>query len=221
MKFVAGDGRLRATPRRALEPNFDDKSGKKRVTGPVAFAIDGKDETAWGIDAGPGRRNVPRKAVFVAREADRARRAARVLHVPPEAEPRRLEQRRPPEQQPRPLPALGHRRAETPTADPLPPARARDPGDPAREAHAGAGRRGLQLLADDGAGVEGGERQDRGAVEAAPGRRRRSSSLQARDEPRDDAPAQARRLPQARQGGRARRARRSCTRCRRTRRRRG
>ena len=30
------------------------------------FAIDGKDETAWGIDAGPGRRNVPRKAVFTA-----------------------------------------------------------------------------------------------------------------------------------------------------------
>ena len=37
-----------------------------RVTGPVGFAIDGKDETAWGIDIGPGRRNVPRKAVFVA-----------------------------------------------------------------------------------------------------------------------------------------------------------
>ena len=33
--------------------------------GPVAFAIDGKDDTAWGIDAGPGRRNVPRNAVFV------------------------------------------------------------------------------------------------------------------------------------------------------------
>ena len=47
-----------------LEPNFDDKSGKNRVTGPVQFAIDGKEETAWGIDAGPGRRNQPRKAVF-------------------------------------------------------------------------------------------------------------------------------------------------------------
>ena len=41
-------------PERELEKNFDDKSDKKRVTGPVAFAIDGKDETAWGIDAGPG-----------------------------------------------------------------------------------------------------------------------------------------------------------------------
>jgi mono/diheme cytochrome c family protein len=48
-----------------LEPNFDDRSGRKRVVGPAAFAIDGKNETAWGIDAGPGRRNVPREAVFV------------------------------------------------------------------------------------------------------------------------------------------------------------
>jgi hypothetical protein len=47
-----------------LEPIFDDKSGKKRITGPVAFAIDGNDLTAWGIDAGPGRRNQPRQAVF-------------------------------------------------------------------------------------------------------------------------------------------------------------
>ena len=38
---------------------------------PVEFAIDGKDETAWGIDAGPGLRNQPRKAVFTAAEADR------------------------------------------------------------------------------------------------------------------------------------------------------
>jgi hypothetical protein len=50
-----------ATP---LEPIFDDKSGKKRVTGPIGFAIDGKDDTAWGIDVGPGRRNQPRVAVF-------------------------------------------------------------------------------------------------------------------------------------------------------------
>src|ERR1051326_3323 len=47
-----------------LEPNFYDKTDKKRVTGPAQFAIDGKEETAWGIDAGPGRRNQERKAVF-------------------------------------------------------------------------------------------------------------------------------------------------------------
>jgi hypothetical protein len=44
---------------------FDDKSGKRRVTGPIQYAIDGKDTTAWGIDIGPGRSNVPRNAVFV------------------------------------------------------------------------------------------------------------------------------------------------------------
>ncbi len=53
-------------PERELEPIFNDKSNRRRVTGPVEFAIDGKDETAWGIDAGPGLRNQPRKAVFVA-----------------------------------------------------------------------------------------------------------------------------------------------------------
>ena len=52
-------------PERVLEPIFDDRSGRRRVTGPIAYAIDGKGETAWGIDAGPGRRNVPRNAVFV------------------------------------------------------------------------------------------------------------------------------------------------------------
>ncbi len=53
-------------PETPLEPIFDDKSGKRRVTGPVESAIDGKNETAWGIDAGPGLRNQPRKAVFTA-----------------------------------------------------------------------------------------------------------------------------------------------------------
>jgi hypothetical protein len=52
-------------PERPLEPNFEDRSNRKRITGPVRFAIDDNDETAWGIDAGPGRRNVPREAVFV------------------------------------------------------------------------------------------------------------------------------------------------------------
>ncbi|MGH7227027.1 MAG: hypothetical protein ACRELF_27745, partial [Gemmataceae bacterium] len=52
-------------PRQTLAKIFDDKSGKQRVTGPVAYAIDGKDDTAWSIDMGPGRGNVPRKAVFV------------------------------------------------------------------------------------------------------------------------------------------------------------
>jgi hypothetical protein len=41
---------------------------EQRVTGPVAWAMDGKDETAWGIDAGPGLRNHDRTAVFVTDE---------------------------------------------------------------------------------------------------------------------------------------------------------
>ena len=53
-------------PEAPLDKMYDDRSGKKRVTGPVSFAIDGKGETAWGIDVGPGRRNMPRQAVFVA-----------------------------------------------------------------------------------------------------------------------------------------------------------
>jgi hypothetical protein len=52
-------------PECELERIYDDKSKRRRVTGPIAYAIDGKDETAWGIDVGPGRSNVPRKAVFV------------------------------------------------------------------------------------------------------------------------------------------------------------
>src|SRR5262249_59671492 len=48
-----------------LEAMYDDKSGKKRGPGAGSFASDSKDDTAWGIDAGPGRRNVDRKAVFV------------------------------------------------------------------------------------------------------------------------------------------------------------
>jgi hypothetical protein len=34
--------------------------------GSVEFAIDGQNETAWGINTDPGRRNQPRKAVFLA-----------------------------------------------------------------------------------------------------------------------------------------------------------
>lgn len=51
-------------PEKELESIFDDKKNKRRVTGPIGYAIDRKDETAWSTDNGPGRRNVPRKAVF-------------------------------------------------------------------------------------------------------------------------------------------------------------
>ena len=51
-------------PEATLEAPFFDKKSKGRVTGRIQFAIDNNDDTAWGIDAGPGLRNQPRKAVF-------------------------------------------------------------------------------------------------------------------------------------------------------------
>ncbi len=51
-------------PERELDKLYFDKTDKRRVTGPIDFAIDGNDETAWGHDAGPILRNLPRKAVF-------------------------------------------------------------------------------------------------------------------------------------------------------------
>jgi hypothetical protein len=55
-------------PIKELDAIFDDRSKRRRVTGPVEYLIDGKDETAWTTDIGPGRSNVPRKAVFVFEE---------------------------------------------------------------------------------------------------------------------------------------------------------
>ncbi len=66
VKLVKATADFEDPPESPLESYFDDRSGKKRVTGPVDYALDGKDETAWGMDAGPGRRNVPHNAVFVA-----------------------------------------------------------------------------------------------------------------------------------------------------------
>ena len=55
-------------PEAPLLPNYFDKTDKKRTTGPVELAIDGNDNSAWGIDVGPGLRNQSRKAVFNAAE---------------------------------------------------------------------------------------------------------------------------------------------------------
>jgi hypothetical protein len=53
-------------PSRPLPPKYQDRTGNTKVIGPIEYAIDGKDETGWSTDAGPGLRNQPRKAVFVA-----------------------------------------------------------------------------------------------------------------------------------------------------------
>ena len=65
VKFVKATADINP-PETPLQSIFDDKSGKRRVYGPVQYAIDGNGETAWGIDTDPGRRNQPRKAVFLA-----------------------------------------------------------------------------------------------------------------------------------------------------------
>ncbi|MCA9073818.1 MAG: PSD1 domain-containing protein [Planctomycetaceae bacterium] len=48
-----------------LDTSFNDKTDKQRVTGPIEYANDGNDLTAWTQDIGPGRSNVPHNAVFV------------------------------------------------------------------------------------------------------------------------------------------------------------
>ncbi len=49
----------------AQQPSGDpDKEKEREFAGPVKFAIDGSLKTAWTLDAGPGRRNSDRKAVF-------------------------------------------------------------------------------------------------------------------------------------------------------------
>ncbi|OYW77400.1 MAG: hypothetical protein B7Z37_04530 [Verrucomicrobia bacterium 12-59-8] len=67
LKFVKATADYDEPENTPLAPFARDKDDKKdmRVTGPIAYAIDGNPDTAWGINAGPGRRNVPRNAVFV------------------------------------------------------------------------------------------------------------------------------------------------------------
>ncbi|MGD9854163.1 MAG: PSD1 and planctomycete cytochrome C domain-containing protein [Planctomycetaceae bacterium] len=52
-------------PEQQLDTAFDDKTDKQRVTGPIEYANDGNELTAWAQDIGPGRSNVPHNAVFV------------------------------------------------------------------------------------------------------------------------------------------------------------
>ena len=51
-------------PKSLLTPEHFDKAMSNRVVGPVSFANDDDESTAWGIDAGPARRNTDRVAVF-------------------------------------------------------------------------------------------------------------------------------------------------------------
>jgi hypothetical protein len=68
VKWTGATADIEQTERK-LEENFYDKSTNARTTGPIKFAIDGNDKTAWGINNGPARRNQERKAVFTADKA--------------------------------------------------------------------------------------------------------------------------------------------------------
>ncbi len=149
---------------RDLEPNFDDRSGRKRVTGRVEFAIDGKDDTAWGIDAGPGRRNTDRKAVFVA-EKTIAFPAGTVLtfHL--------VSQHGGWNNNDHQQANLGRFRlsvtgAKDAVADPLPKRVREILAIPAGRTVARPGGRRLRLLADDRPRIPGGQRTDRRALRA-------------------------------------------------------
>ena len=63
VKFASATADFNA-PTLPLERAFANAAIPARITGPIQFAIDGDNSTAWGIDAGPGRRNQDRKAVF-------------------------------------------------------------------------------------------------------------------------------------------------------------
>jgi mono/diheme cytochrome c family protein len=64
-KFKSVSADVNPPEREVDKRYYDDGKGTRRVTGPSEYAIDASDLTAWGIDVGPGRSNVPRKAVFV------------------------------------------------------------------------------------------------------------------------------------------------------------
>jgi len=64
VKFARATADLNIAPKELAVADAA-KEKKHRISGPVEFAIDGKDETAWSTDAGPGLRNQARQAVFV------------------------------------------------------------------------------------------------------------------------------------------------------------
>ncbi len=93
----------------------------------------------------------PAQGRLHARDTDRLREG-RTAGLPAETEPRRLEQRRPDDQQPRPLPPRIHG-GDGPGRRPAAEGRARDPVDPPRETLARPDQHRLQLLAHDRPGI--------------------------------------------------------------------
>ena len=65
IKFLRASADFEMAPTPLKSTYWDKTDNTKRLLGPIAYAFDGDDKTAWGIDAGPGRRNQPRQAVFI------------------------------------------------------------------------------------------------------------------------------------------------------------
>ena len=97
---------------------FDDRKNNEthHRAGDLRHRRQGRDRLGHRRRAGPAQRGP--QGGLRGREADRTAGWGRA-EFPSEADARRLEQRRQPEQQPGPVPLLGHRRRR-PGADPLP-----------------------------------------------------------------------------------------------------
>jgi hypothetical protein len=140
-------------PEVELEKIFDDGSGKRRVTGPIEYANDGNDLTAWGIDLGPGVR---------ARQAA-GKQSGRAAEVQTRANARPAVHDRHVHQQHGPVSAVGHFGGEclgrsATERRPFPTAGA------ARRKDSGTGRSRVQLLADDSPRMAGRQPADRRSV---------------------------------------------------------
>ncbi|HYG78325.1 MAG TPA: PSD1 and planctomycete cytochrome C domain-containing protein [Planctomycetota bacterium] len=66
VKFVKATADLEPPPETTINPLFNEKKPVRRVIGPASYAIDGKEDSAWSNDIGPGRRNRECTAVFAA-----------------------------------------------------------------------------------------------------------------------------------------------------------
>jgi hypothetical protein len=64
LKFVKATADFESPPETPVHSNFNEKTPVRRVQGPASYAIDGKDDTAWSSELGPGRRNFESAAVF-------------------------------------------------------------------------------------------------------------------------------------------------------------
>jgi mono/diheme cytochrome c family protein len=63
LRFVKATADIESVPETEVHPLFNEKTPVHRVIGPASYAIDGKEDTAWSSDLGPGRRNLESELV--------------------------------------------------------------------------------------------------------------------------------------------------------------